>query len=105
MPPDAHLTVAPSTVNDCSFFLKRAGLDNHDSGEFWHGGPPCHEVLINEVLTMEKLAQHPRRSIVRYHGRRVRRGRITGFYLEQLHQTLHEYAQTHAFAHIDKESF
>src|SRR5690349_4081664 len=45
--------------------------------------PSIPRVLLDEIRIMELLEQHPHPNIVRYHGCRVRRGRVTGLVLDR----------------------
>jgi serine/threonine protein kinase len=54
---------------------------------------------------MEQVSKIRHPNIVKYHGCRVRRGRITAIVLEHHDQTLMEYASTPAFQQIEKVKF
>lgn len=60
--------------------------------------------LLEEAETMEKISKHPHPHIVRYHGCRVRRGRITGLVLDRHAHTLQDYLKNQV-GPVDKELF
>lgn len=102
IPKDVPLTTAPDHLDDTSAFIKRPGLNCY---EIMKGTDYVHKELLAEALTMEQISrtQHP--NIIRYHGCRVRRGRITAIVLERLSQTLTQFAATPAFEALDKAAF
>lgn len=77
-----YLTEAPdSTTPD--MYIKRPMIELHDvfqENNVLHLIPAS---LSDEAQTMEMLEKHPHPNIVRYHGCRIRRGRITGLVLER----------------------
>ncbi|EPE04313.1 serine threonine-protein kinase [Ophiostoma piceae UAMH 11346] len=66
--------------------------------------PLIPNALLEEAQTMEFLTQHPHPHIVRYHGCRVRRGRIVGLVLDRYPHTLTAYLQDKVGT-VDKEPF
>jgi serine/threonine protein kinase len=61
--------------------------------------------VFDETLIMEQISQSPHPNIIKYHGCRVRRGRITAIVLERLDCTLTQYISTPAFQGLDKARF
>lgn len=56
---------------------------------------------MTETRIMEEISKNPHPSIIKYHGCRVNRGRITALLLEPLEQTLAQLAETPAFKNLD----
>ncbi|POR36134.1 Uncharacterized protein TPAR_03658 [Tolypocladium paradoxum] len=102
VPSDIALTIAPDYFNDASSFIKRPGLTCYKTMK---GSGFVPKALLDETLIMEQVSQTQHPNIVRYHGCRVRRGRITAIVLERLDQTLMQYAATPAFEQLDKSKF
>jgi serine/threonine protein kinase len=102
VPTDAQLKIAPESLDDSSAYIKRPGLHCY---EFLKGSGDIPQELLNETLIMEQISKSSHPNIVGYYGCRVKRGRITAILLEQLDQTLLEYASTPDFQHLDKVKF
>jgi serine/threonine protein kinase len=113
-PPGGQVTIAPRRLDDAAVFIKRAGLKRYDAAK--PDGCGAKEQMLQEALLMEKLSKMPHPYIVRYHGCKVHRGRITGIALEKLSRTLDECAYAVAgaddkdehgtkFEDLDKEAF
>ncbi|KAL2171191.1 hypothetical protein VTG60DRAFT_3502 [Thermothelomyces hinnuleus] len=49
------------------------------------------QLLLSEALTMQRLSRHPHPHIVRYHGVRVRGGRVTGLVMDRHRRSLLEH--------------
>jgi serine/threonine protein kinase len=114
VPAGTQITIAPKNLDNGTVHIKRAGLkrylyfdelDKNDCG--------AKEAMLKEALIMEKISKTPHPYIVRYHGCRVHRGRITGIALEKLGEMLDDYAYGKAdeeeprarWEQIDKEAF
>lgn len=91
VPKDIELTIAPEALDDVSAFVKRPGLDSYISVQCTDYIP---KEMLNETLIMEKVSKLGHPNIIKYHGCRVRRGRVTAIFLERLDQTLHQYLAT-----------
>ncbi|KAK4115649.1 kinase-like protein [Canariomyces notabilis] len=52
-----------------------------------------HSIMLDELRALERIAQNPHPNIIRYHGCRVRRGRITGIVLDRYEKNLDQYIQ------------
>ena len=102
IPPDHHLAIAPENLDDSSAFVKRPGLDSYEAMK---GSEYIPKAVLDETLIMEHISQTPHPNIVRYHGCRVRRGRITALVLERLDQTLAQYLSTPDVRPLDTVPF
>lgn len=102
VPKDVNLTIAPFHLDDVSAFIKRPGLNSYETMKGIEFIP---KEILNETLTMEEISKVKHPNIVKYHGCRVKRGRITAIVLERIDQTLMEYASTPAFHELDKAKF
>ncbi|MBE3049945.1 protein kinase family protein [Candidatus Bathyarchaeota archaeon] len=85
----AVLTSAPEG-ND-NQYIKRPNMSMYELCD--HDDDFLASLLLSEAATMEQIARHPHPNIVRYHGVRARRGRITGLVLEKYPITLLEHVQ------------
>ncbi|AEO71923.1 uncharacterized protein THITE_2171739 [Thermothielavioides terrestris NRRL 8126] len=83
-----ELTVAPNDGAGEDLYIKRPNITRYDPADANDGGlPSIPKVLLDEIRIMEFLAEHPHPNIVRYHGCRIRRGRVTGIVLDR-HRTI-----------------
>jgi serine/threonine protein kinase len=82
--------LAPRRLDDAAVFIKRAGLKRYNAAK--PEGCGAKEQMLQEALLMEQVSKRPHPYIVRYHGCRVHRGRITGIALGKLGRTLDECA-------------
>lgn len=83
-------------------YLKRPPLLDYVPGETDLG---LIKQGLDETLVMETISKLYHPNIVQYLGARVRRGLLTGFYMEQLPQTLLQYCGTPEFKEMDKDQF
>ena len=88
-PTDVDLTIAPAHLNDVSAYIKQPGLIHYPSMK---GTGQISRAVLDETLVMEQISKTPHPHIVKYHGCKVNRGRITGIVLERHNQTLMQYA-------------
>lgn len=102
-PSDAELTKAQDALLP-NVYIKRPNLPLYDIFQE-------HDVLdlipkdfLEEARTMEMLSQHLHPNIIRYHGCRVRRGRITGLVLDRHPRTLTDYLKNKVGS-VDTEAF
>lgn len=102
VPTGIELTIAPASLDDSSAFIKRPGLNDY---EIMKGSNYIPRALLDETLIMEQISKSTHPKIIRYHGCRVRRGRITAILLERLDQTLTQYVSTPNFQQLDKIKF
>ncbi len=102
VPPGAALTIAPTSLDDNSAFIKRSGLNCYESMKGTNFVP---KGVLEETLVMEQISQPPHPNIIRYLGCRVRRGRITSIFLERLEYSLMQYIHEPGFADLDKTGF
>lgn len=61
-------------------------------------------MLLDEARALGRVSQHPHPGIIKYHGCRVRRGRITGLLLDRYPSNLEQYRKDPAGT-IDKKAF
>lgn len=102
IPVDEVLTIAPDHLDDTSAFVKRPGLDCYET---MRGAPYVPRSVLDETLVMERISKTPHPNIIRYHGCRTRRGRITSLVLERLDQTLAQLRPLPTFEQIDRPKF
>ncbi|KAK4234928.1 kinase-like domain-containing protein [Achaetomium macrosporum] len=86
LPHDAQITTAPEKLDYGAVYVKRSGLKRYKVVESDDCG--AKQQMLTEALIMEKISKTPHPYIVRYHGCKVHRGRITGIALEKLGRTL-----------------
>ncbi|KAI1124330.1 kinase-like domain-containing protein [Nemania abortiva] len=98
-PKDPLITVAPDSKG--SLFCKRPGLFQYQL-EYDMGTPM---IVLEEAIIMEKLSQNPHPNIVRYHGCRIKRGRITAIMLEKHSKTLEQFVLDPEFQELDHSAF
>jgi serine/threonine protein kinase len=101
-PAGTDLMIAPEELNDSCAYIKRPGLNCYEDVK---GTNFITKALLDETLIMEQISKSPHPNIIKYHGCRVRRGRITAIVLEQLDCTLNEYVSKPAFQTLDKSRF
>ncbi|KAI3390255.1 hypothetical protein diail_10856 [Diaporthe ilicicola] len=97
-----NLTLAQDTAID--IYIKRPNLPLYDVFKEHNVLELIPEDILEEARVMEVLAQHPHSNIVRYHGCRVRRGRITGLVLDRHPNTLTDYLRN-KIGSVDKGPF
>ncbi|POR37654.1 Uncharacterized protein TPAR_02142 [Tolypocladium paradoxum] len=102
VPSNVALTIAPDNLDSALLFIKRPGLNCYETMK---GSSYVPKALLDETLIMEQVSQRQHPNIIRYHGCRVRRSRITAIVLEHLDLTLTQYASTPAFQQLDKAKF
>lgn len=83
------LMVAPDHT-ESEFYIKRPNLSVY---ELFKDDDFLARLLLSEAVTMQEIAQHPHPNIARYHGVRLRRGRITGLVLDNYPCTLLEHVK------------
>jgi serine/threonine protein kinase len=102
VPTNVSLTIAPTCLDDPTVFVKRPGLVCYEEMK---GTSYLPRVLLDETLIMETISKSPHPNIIRYHGCRVQRGRITAILLEQLEQTLTQYVAMPGFQQLNQVRF
>ncbi|PGH27454.1 hypothetical protein AJ80_00933 [Polytolypa hystricis UAMH7299] len=109
--PDEHLypkappniMIAPeSSAND--LYIKRPRLTMYQVYKEANDHTIMPALLIEEAVALEIVSQHPHSNIVRYHGCRVRRDRITGLVLDRYASDLHKFMRK-GVGKVDKSSF
>lgn len=78
-----EFTTAPDNGVGEDLYIKRPNITRYDPVDVGDVVPSVPRVLLDEVRIMEFLAKHPHPNIVRYHGCRVQRGRVTGLVLDR----------------------
>ncbi|KAJ3481340.1 hypothetical protein NLG97_g7844 [Lecanicillium saksenae] len=101
-PPNVEITVAPDDINKAVAYMKMPCIKCYED---WAGSSTGAEVQLAETMAMERISSSPHPNIVKYLGCRVRRGRITAFFIEKLEQNLEQFAATPAYQQIDKVVF
>ncbi|KAK8066835.1 hypothetical protein PG997_013582 [Apiospora hydei] len=85
--PEGVLTVAPENLA-ADVFIKRPSLTDYEffKGETGSGLSQLRDMLLDEAKALEAISQHQvlHPNIVRYHGCRVQRGRVTGIVLDRI---------------------
>jgi serine/threonine protein kinase len=76
------VTRALNDGNGEDLYIKRPNITRYDP-EGADMPPSIPRVLLDEIQIMELLSKHPHTNIVRYHGCRVRRGRVTSLVLDR----------------------
>lgn len=102
-PSNAELTQAQDTLPP-NLYIKRPNLSLYDIFQEHNVLNLIPKGLLEEAKVMETLSQHSHPSIIRYHGCRVRRGRITGLVLDRHPSTLTDYMKNKV-GPVDKEPF
>jgi serine/threonine protein kinase len=102
IPAGTHITIAPESLYDGAVFIKRMAFRRIQ--RFGTGITFGEEEGLTEALAMEKISKTPHPYIVRYHGCRIQRGRITRIVLENLRDSLSAKIDQIA-KEIDKEAF
>ncbi|KAM7219447.1 Protein kinase-like domain containing protein [Rhypophila decipiens] len=101
VPRNTELTIIPTRENDnfnANSYVKgpniRYFIQLSRGNMFWDW-PDRREwvpdMLLSEVLITDRIRKVPHPFIIKYHGCRVRRGRITGMLFERLERTLADY--------------
>ncbi|TPX14915.1 uncharacterized protein E0L32_005024 [Thyridium curvatum] len=102
-PHRGNLTLAEETQLN-TYYIKRPNLAMYDVFQEHKVLDLIPKGLLEEARTMEMLSLHPHPNIVRYHGCRVRRNRITGLVLDRHPNTLSDYLKN-KIGPINKEPF
>ncbi|KAI1745453.1 kinase-like domain-containing protein [Xylaria scruposa] len=102
VPTDLPLTIAPAELNGSNAFIKRPGLVCYESMK---GTDYVPKSVLDETTIMEKISKRPHPNIVKYHGCRVNRGRITALVLELLDQTLTQFKPDGKLQSLDRDKF
>ena len=79
VPEGEHLTIAPL------LYTKQPTVSLYDTVQ---DTDYLFRLLLKDAHIMERISQDPHPNIVRYHGIRVRRGRVTGLVLDRHERTL-----------------
>lgn len=95
------ITIASPEIEQTAY-LKRPPITDYVPGELDVG---IVKQGLDETIIMETVSKLNHPNIVQYLGARVRRGLLTGFYVEELPQTLLQYCDTSAFKELDKDRF
>ena len=103
MPSNVELTRAQNTPPP-NIYIKRPNLPLYDIFQEHNVLDLIPKGFLEEAKTMEMLSQHPHPNIIRYHGCRVRRGRITGLVLDRHPNTLTDYLKN-SVGSVDKQAF
>ena len=96
LPLGIELTLAPEAHEEDGCFVKRPNMSMYElfaDQESDDGDGFLARLLLSEARVMQRLSQHPHPHIVRYHGVRVRRGRITGLVMDKYQRTLLEHVR------------
>jgi len=102
VPMEMTLTIAPADLDDHTAFVKRPGLICYEEMK---GTSYIPNTLLNETTIMETISKSPHPNIVKYHGCRVQRGRITSIIVERLEWTLTQYISKPAFQLLNQAQF
>ena len=91
LPADAALTIAPEDgLGDV--YIKRPQLRHYEEYAEQGATATLRQALLDEAKIMQQISQlAPHPNIVRYHGCRVRRGRITGLVMDKYDHNLTEH--------------
>jgi len=100
---DFEITQAPEVV-PANCYIKRPALAHYDVFKEYNVLHLLPQGFIEEIHAMEFLTQHPHPHIIRYHGCRVRRGRITGIVLDRHSNDMRDYLK-HDIGTLDKKVF
>ncbi|KAK4666549.1 hypothetical protein QC763_301195 [Podospora pseudopauciseta] len=88
------LIIAPDSPPEDSetgaYFIRRPNLLNFDTKDK-DRAEQQQAMLLREAVILQQLAQHGHPNMIRYHGTRTRRGRITGLVFDKHPYTLLEY--------------
>jgi serine/threonine protein kinase len=104
VPQDAQLTIAPDDLDLDACYIKRPRLSmyhEYKKDDCLYAIPT---LVLDELHALQAVSQHPHPGIIRYHGCRVRRGRITGLVLDRHPHSLRDHVQDGA-GHMEKEAF
>ncbi|KAK4463426.1 hypothetical protein QBC42DRAFT_173628 [Cladorrhinum samala] len=103
------LIVAPKTPPDDSetgkFHTARPTLvldDTDDAKLKEQNQQQQQQILLREAIVCQQLVQYPHPNMIRYHGVRTRRGRITGLVFDRHPHSLWEYLQLGLMPDTDK---
>ncbi|KAI0194767.1 kinase-like domain-containing protein [Xylaria flabelliformis] len=102
VPAGLQLTIAPADLDDSNAFIKRPGLNCYESMKGTNYVPKS---VLEETTVMEQVSKTPHPNIIKYHGCRVNRGRITALVLELLDQTLTQFKSDGKLQSLDKDKF
>ncbi len=96
LPPGAELSLAPEAHDGDECFIKRPNMSMYELFADEESGNEdgfLARLLLSEARVMQRLSQHPHPHIVRYHGVRARRGRITDLVMDKHQRTLLEHVR------------
>ncbi|KAI0454380.1 kinase-like domain-containing protein [Xylaria acuta] len=102
VPADLQLTIAPAELDDSNAYIKRPGLNCYESMKGTNYVPKS---VLDETTIMEQVSKTPHPNIIKYHGCRVKRGRITAVVLELLDQTLTQFKSDGKLQSLNKDKF
>jgi serine/threonine protein kinase len=105
LPSDANYTLAPDDADENTFHFKRPNMFHYDQYKENDSLDSFPIMILEEVKALELVSQHPHPNIIRYHGCRVRRGRITAIVLDKHPYSLRDLADNKALGTLDKEAF
>ncbi|KAL2840911.1 kinase-like domain-containing protein [Aspergillus pseudodeflectus] len=107
-PKDTHLTIAaPGSYIPAMTHVKCPSLEDYYFLDFIGSNSRARQ-LFAEAMIMEKIAgskAHLHPNIIRYHGCRVHRQRITGLVFERLEYNLSQYVSQPGFSTLNKKRF
>jgi hypothetical protein len=105
LPSDARLTIAPDELDPDVFYIKRPKLGAYEEHKKDHTLSTIPTILLDEIHALQIASEQPHPGIIRYHGCRARRGRITGIVLDKHPYNLKEYIKEAIGEIGDKEAF
>lgn len=105
LPPNASFTLAPLELDKASCYIKRPRLGAYEDYKEQDALEVLPLMLLEEVDALELVSRRPHPGIIRYHGCRVRRGRITGLVLDKYEHNLHQYVSEGLGTAIDTDAF
>ncbi|KAK4107089.1 kinase-like protein [Canariomyces notabilis] len=105
LPLDANYTLASDDADENTFYFKRPNIFHYDRYKENDSLDSFPIMMLEEIKALELVSQHPHPNIVKYHGCRVRRGRITAIVLDKHPQSLRDIADDNALGTLDREAF
>lgn len=103
-PTDTEITVASPSMATESFYIKRPKLLFYEDYLAQDAISVFPELLLSEALVTEAVSKHPHPNIVRYHGCRTFRGRLTGIVLDRYEYSVYQLLKD-GVGTVEKEAF